>query len=96
MSDTPRYDPATGKCSGDCDCSPGETCKAYLVYREKHAARYNEEQQAMVESATLAKVAAPQASRAKEPSRVAPAVAAPAQGASEASSAAGGKNSLKE
>jgi len=27
------YDPATGKCRGECDCSIGQTCKAYLVYR---------------------------------------------------------------
>ena len=27
------YDPATGKCRGECNCEIGQTCKAYLVYR---------------------------------------------------------------
>jgi hypothetical protein len=31
------YDPATGTCAGACDCSIGQTCKAYLVYRTKQA-----------------------------------------------------------
>lgn len=29
------YDPVSGKCRGDCDCSIGQTCKAYLVYKQR-------------------------------------------------------------
>lgn len=32
---TAEYDPVSQKCRGDCDCSIGQTCKAYLAYKAK-------------------------------------------------------------
>jgi hypothetical protein len=29
------YDPVSQKCRGECDCSIGQTCKAYLVYKQR-------------------------------------------------------------
>lgn len=34
---TAEYDPVSQKCRGDCDCSVGQTCKAYLVYEARRS-----------------------------------------------------------
>jgi hypothetical protein len=32
---TAEYDPVNDKCRGECDCSIGQTCKAYLAHKGK-------------------------------------------------------------